>query len=210
MSENAITSRSAVGDVAATESVVDHLEEQDRDSVTEADEGQPRQKRLIRASTRHLILASAVFKRLFHVSFKEGCQLSSQGYTELLLPDDDPAALLVLLQLIHSHIRKVPRTVDLRTFTETAILVDKYELLETTELVADHWFQALANDIPSTLNENLLPWICISSVFKKPEIFKKVTKVAQLESEGRLEVDYLPIPQSALGSFIVQIRATNY
>lgn len=143
-------------------------------------------------------------------SFKEGQQLSSQGHTELPLPDDNPAALLILMNLIHGHTRKVPRTVDLGMLTELAVLVDKYELLEATEMVVDHWFQGLESDIPLSFTDDLLPWMCLSWVFKKPEIFRKVTRVAQLESEGLLEVDQLPIPQSVLGTLFNYIRAVGY
>lgn len=170
--------------------------------AVKADEEDPYQGFHVRVSSKHLILASPVFKRMLQVSFKEGQQLSSQGHTELPLPDDNPAALLVLLNLIHGQTRKVPRAVDLWMLTELAILVDKYELLETTEIVMEHWFQGVESDIPLSFTDDLLPWICLSWVFKKPEIFKKVTRVAQLESEGLLEVNQLPIPQSVLGIFL--------
>ncbi len=169
--------------------------------AVEADEEDPAQVFHVRVSSKHLILASSVFKRILQVGFKEGQQLSSQGHTELPLPDDNPAALLVLLNLIHGQTRKVPRTVDLGMLTELAILVDKYELLETTEMVMDHWFHGLEKDVPLSFTDDLLPWMCLSWVFKKPEIFRKVTRVAQLESEGLLEVNQLPIPQSVLGTF---------
>ena len=210
MSETIVINRAVVDDVVATKSVVDDFEDKDHASVIEADDEQHRQQCRIQVSSRHLVLTSAVFRGLLHVGFREGGRLSSQGYTELLLPDDDPAALLVLLNLIHGHFRKVPRTVDLPLFTEIAILIDKYELLETTELVADHWFKGLVDEIPWYLNETLLAWMCISWILKKPDIFKEVTRVAQLESGGRLEVDCLPIPQSVLGLFKVRVRTTKY
>ena len=149
-------------------------------------------------SSKHLTLASPIFKIMLQPKFKEGLQLHSHGYAELPLPDDNPAALLILLNLIHGQFRKVPRKIDLWMLTELAVLVDKYELLETTEMLLDYWLQHLKGTIPVVLNDDLLPWICISRVFRKPDIFEKVTKVAQLESEGLLEVSEWPIPEHVL------------
>lgn len=56
----------------------------------------------------------------------------------------------------------------------------------------------MKSTIPLTLNNDLLPWMCISWVFKKSDIFKKVTKIAQTESEGLLAVTQLPIPEYVL------------
>ena len=82
--------------------------------------------------------------------------------------------------------------------TELAVLIDKYKLLETTEMLLDYWLQHLKYTILLVLNNDLLPWICISRVFRKPNIFEKVTKVAQLESEGLLKISEWPIPEHIL------------
>lgn len=152
----------------------------------------------IRVSSKHLTLASPVFRTMFKVIYKEGLNLHSQGHAELPLPDDNPAAFLIILHLIHGQIRKVPRKIDLWMLTELAILVDKYELLETVEMWLDYWLQDLESTIPLTLNNDLLPWICISWVFRKSAILKKVTKIAQTESQGLLEANQLPIPECVL------------
>ena len=196
------TDEPAVGEIVAAEPAVEDPTVGDGTLAVKTDEEYPCEMFHVRVSSKHLILASPVFKRMLQPSFKEGQQLSSQGHTELPLPDDDPAALLVLLHLIHGRIRKVLRTVELGMLTNLAKQVDKYELLETTEMIKDHWIQGLESDIPLSFTNDLLPWMCISWVFRKPEIFSKVTKVAQLESEGILEANQLPIPQSVLGIFL--------
>ena len=124
----------------------------------------------------------------------------------MLLPEDNPAAFLIILYLIHGQLRQVPRKINLRMLTELAILVDKYEFSETVEMLLDYWLQDLTSTIPLTLNNDLLPWICISWVFKKSEIFKKVTKIAQMESEGLLDADQLPILEWVLRSSATCIR----
>ena len=162
------------------------------------DKDDERQEVRIRVSSKHLALASRVFKSMLQPGFLIGDKLRSQGYAELSLPDDNPIALLVLLNLVHGRIRKVPGKIDMWMLTELAVLVDKYELLEITEMFLDSWFKNLEISIPQEFNENLLPWMCISWVFNKQEIFMQVTKIAQLESEGPIEECELPIPASVL------------
>ena len=112
-------------------------------SAIEAADEYPYQVLFIRVSSRHLSLASPVFKRILQTKFVEGQRLSSQGHTELSLLEENPPILLVLLNLIHGHTREVPRKVELWILTKLAILVDKYELLEATRIVVDYWFQSL-------------------------------------------------------------------
>ena len=163
-----------------------------------SDESDPCQAVRIRVSSKHLTLASPVFRSMFKDIYSEGLSLYSQSHTELPLPYDNPAAFLIILHLIHGQFRKVPRKIDLWMLTELAILVDKYELLESVEVFLDDWLQNLKSAIPLTCNNDLLPWICISWVFKKSKIFKNVTKIAQAESEGFLDANHLPIPAHIL------------
>jgi hypothetical protein len=52
-------------------------------------------------SSRHLMLASPVFKAMLqHSNFKEGEELHSTGKVEVPLPDDDPDAFKILLDII--------------------------------------------------------------------------------------------------------------
>jgi hypothetical protein len=52
-------------------------------------------------SSRHLMLASPVFKAMLqHSNFKEGQELHVNGKVEIPLPDDDPEAFKILLDII--------------------------------------------------------------------------------------------------------------
>ena len=146
---------------------------------------------------------------MLHANFKEGLEFRDKGHAELQLMNDDPDAFLIVLNLIHGHNRKVPREIDLPMLTEIAVIVDKYEVLEITEIMAEHWLQNLEKTVPLTLNEDLLSWMCISWVFKKADIFKKVTKIAQLESKGFLDEKQLPIPESILSMELLPCRANR-
>lgn len=152
----------------------------------------------IRVSSKHLTLASRVFKSMLQPGFLEGDQLRSQNLAKLLLPGDNPAAMLVLSNLIHGKNRQVPLKVKFSMMTELAILVDKYELLEITEIFLDSWFRNLETNKSLGFSKDLLPWMCISWVFNKEDIFEHVTKLAQFECEGPTEMCGFPIPSSVL------------
>ena len=152
----------------------------------------------IRVSSKHLTLASRVFKAMLRPGFAEGSSLQEKGTGELHLPDDDPSALLVLMNLAHCQIRRIPRRVDLDMLTQLSILVDKYELHEITEMFTDSWFSGLKAGPPEHFTEELLSWISVSYVFRREEIFTKCTKIAMRESEGIVESPGLPIPDYAL------------
>jgi hypothetical protein len=52
-------------------------------------------------SSRHLMLVSPVFKAMLqHSNFKEGNELQTNGKVEVPLPDDDPDAFKILLDII--------------------------------------------------------------------------------------------------------------
>ena len=136
---------------------------------------------------------------MFKNNFSEGLNLYSRGRVEMPLPDDNPAALLIILHLVHGQIRKVPRKVGFWMLIEIAILVDKYELLESVEMMSDYWFQNLDAAVPVNFNNDVILWMCLSWVFKKRDVFEKVTRIAQIESKGLLETYQLPIPEYVLG-----------
>ncbi len=120
-------------------------------------------------------------------------QPQTQVFTEVVLQDDDPDALLILLRLIHGRSSQVPRMVDLRTLTQIAILVDKYELFETTDLLIDQWLSSAKETLPAELNDDLLSWMFIAGVFEDKSISKRVSQIAKLESKELLRARNLPI-----------------
>ncbi|KAF8865160.1 hypothetical protein BDZ45DRAFT_581276 [Acephala macrosclerotiorum] len=154
-------------------------------------------------SSKHLVLASPVFKAMFRSGFQECQILQSQGRVEVDLPDDDPAAFQILLNVIHGHVRKVPDEVNLETMTKLSILVDKYQVHEVVELYVRHWMPKLRESLPTSFTPNILPWISISWVFRLREDFKTVTRIAERESSSDLGKNSdvaLPIPTTVLGS----------
>ena len=56
---------------------------------------------------------------------------------------------------------------DLKTLTQIAILVDKYELLEVTDLLLDHWLRDIEDTFLSTFDDDLLSRICVAYIFQR-------------------------------------------
>lgn len=134
-------------------------------------------------SSKHMSLASPVFKSMLGPRFQEGSTLRSKGKVEIPLPDDHPVAFGIVLDIIHCRLGKVPLKVDLDLLAHIAILVDKYQMVHVADVFIDIWTKALPSP-PSTLEDNLLPWLAIAWVFDLSKEFALLTSVLQSCSEG--------------------------
>jgi hypothetical protein len=153
-------------------------------------------------SSKHLMLASPVFKAMLqHSNFREGDTLQSSGQVKVPLPDDDPTAFKILLDIIHGRVRQVPRQVNLQIMTDLSVLVDKYQMLEVVELYAEIWMSTLKMCVPNFFTADLLPWLSISWVFGLADQFKQITRIAMRGSTDKFgqHESYLPIPQHVFG-----------
>ncbi len=156
-------------------------------------------------SSRHMMLASPVFRAMLDGNFKEGCDLTSNGKVQVPLTDDDPAAFAIVLNIIHGHNRRVPREVDLELLTEISILVDKYQMVEVVEFFAESWIEGLKPGLPKDYGsekQNVHKWIGISWVFDLSNEFKSITKLTGTSTGAGLVDDVddrLPIPTIILG-----------
>ena len=161
-----------------------------------------RPKIRMRVSSSHLRLASPYFKRMFQSGRPEGDALRAEGRAEVHLQnDEDPKALLILLNIIHGHTRTVPRSVDLRMLTKIAILVDFFECYETIEVFSDMWINVFKDSLPQSIGKDLTRWIWISWVFNNQDQFKAVTRIAERQSTGPIETHGFPIPDIVIGQY---------
>jgi hypothetical protein len=153
----------------------------------------------LRVSSRHLTLASPYFKRMLKGPWREGNELASDGRVSIPMEVCDSPSLVILMNIIHGHTRKVPRSVDLDMLAKISVLVDLYECAEAVELFADTWIDQLKNDLPTTYVRDLILWTCISWVFRKSAEFKKLTAIAQMQSQEPIQTLGLPIPGRIVG-----------
>ncbi|CZT41336.1 uncharacterized protein RSE6_01061 [Rhynchosporium secalis] len=153
-------------------------------------------------SSKHLMTASPVFMAMFRKGhFTEGSQLES-GKAEVTLDENPPAAFKILMDILHTNTRKVPRTVDLDTLTDLALLVDKYQLLESVEPFADRWLSGLIGRVSDDDKGDIWQFhrcLCISWVFRlsRRNALKEFANYVAIESkcEVNTSTEYdLPTP----------------
>ncbi|KAF4993083.1 hypothetical protein FGRMN_6698 [Fusarium graminum] len=148
-----------------------------------------------RVSSRHLSLASPVFRAMLESKFKES-QPNDQGLYEIQATEWDAEALVILLDIIHGHHRDVPKRVSVETLSHIAIIVDYYGCHEIMELVFTAWM-TYRGDFEGFVKEDPLRWLFISWVFRQELLFTVATKMLLLYDNGTCAVD-LPIPQPIL------------
>ena len=159
----------------------------------------------MRVSSKHLSVASPVFKALFHQGFQEGKTLERTGCLEVKLDDDDPNALLILLRLCHCKFKDVPRKLEVNALKEVARLLDKYFLHDSIpELYVEEWCAALALDHELS-EETMTVWACICSVFGRREKLHNLAKRMVLHSTQRIKAIGLPV-QGVLGKLLYYRR----
>ena len=122
---------------------------------------------------------------------KDGIQITS-------LPDDDIAAMEILMNVMHLQIRNVPDALALPQLDSLAVHCDKYDLAHILGAWPDRWLAPHAND-DDDLNE--LNWgyerfIFIAALMRRPDIFTKVTAGIILHSclnaDGELKFRWDP------------------
>lgn len=164
-------------------------------------------------SSEKVMFASPVFKAMLKHTWKEGSTLARKGKVSIPLPDDDPVCFGVLMDIVHGNSEQVPREVSLRFMVAIAILVDKYRLQAAVSRYTDLWMEALNEAIPKTFTPELMLWLCVSWVFRRPVEFVHATKIAERESTGQdLDTfsqelnEELPIPDRIISKFRHRLR----
>lgn len=156
-------------------------------TATETDGGSVKntkivQKFEIKVSSRHLALASRVFRVMFGGQFRERIDSDDGHLAKVSLPEDDPDALVILLGITHGLSRRIPRRIDSQTFLAVVILIDKYEFHEMAEVFTDMWFVELWK--PGSERESPdSEWIFICWVLNKELEFRNLTMGAILDNE---------------------------
>lgn len=117
--------------------------------------------------------------------------------TELRLEDDDPTAMLLLMNIIHGQFDEVPK-VDPNTLWELAILLDKYKFQSSHLKVCYGEWRQKGFDLKKGNITGALLHLCLCWLFDDEYLFPDFSKHLILESRGRITTD-LPIPEDILG-----------
>jgi hypothetical protein len=177
-------------------------------------ETKPRVEKVqMRASSKHLILASPTFRTsLGSGTYPEGRILQIEGTLAVPLPDEDPDVMIILLNIIHGLSSKVPRQVDLNMLSRLAVTVNHRHMHEAVELWSDTWIENLKRDegLPGSYTpEILLSWLFIFWVFRKDKDFRNMSQILERECDHSLESEvetvYVGpyIPASIISEFAI-------
>lgn len=169
-------------------------------SVDQLDEvTQPPSQIRYQLSSKHLMLASKVFKRMLTGDWKEA-NVESDGKMHINTSDWDQEALLVLMNIIHGRNRsEIPRQVDLEFLSKIAVLVDFHHCHEAIEVwFKEIWLPKLKNWVSDSCGRDLVLGLAISWTFKEAEAFRALTRTAILKTRGPLQALDLPIPSIIL------------
>ncbi|KAK3309386.1 uncharacterized protein B0T15DRAFT_405605 [Chaetomium strumarium] len=152
----------------------------------------------IKVSSRHLELASRVFRNKLQFGGSKAAR-QSDGRVHLKLAEQfDPQAVCIVMDAIHGRGSKVPKSVDVETLAQVALLVDRFHVFDAVEVYAERWISKLEDTIPRAYNRDLVLWLYISYVFRHSGIFKVVTKLAAAQSPGPIKTLGLPIREKII------------
>lgn len=138
----------------------------------------------LRVNSANLIAASKVFKNMFSHNFREGQELASRAIesscanhepVSIPLPDDDPKAVTIIVQMLHSPLNKVSQDKSIYSIIKYAEMVDKYffqaALAQTTETLFICFLKHKGRHIAEVVS-----WLHAALLLDHSKAFKLVTK----------------------------------
>lgn len=164
-------------------------------------------------SSRHLMLASSYFERaLSNEGWSEsGCSEEDGRFHITTEEEWDPDAFLIVLNLLHSKNKHVPRTVSLEMLAKIAVLVDYYECQEALTVWTPIWISYLTprSPVPSNYCRDLILWLCTAWVFDDADRFRHACDIAIKQSTEEMRTLDLPIPDRVSGMLLLRFLNLN-
>ncbi|KAI4616776.1 hypothetical protein J4E83_006356 [Alternaria metachromatica] len=149
-------------------------------------------------SSRHLILASATFKRMLaQDGFAESVRNEADGLYHTTAHDWDAEAFLVVLRIVHGRNKLIPRKQSLEMLAKIAVLEDYYNFGETLETFTEMWIQELTKTpipIHQMHGRDLVLWIWVAWVFDMEQQFRNTTATSIRQITESFPTLDLPIP----------------
>lgn len=120
--------------------------------------------------------ASSVFKAMFSGRFAEGQDLSTISPPKIVLKDDDPRALEILLRLLHFKISPGGRFMEIEESYEFAVLCNKYDCIQAMAAVTEMWLSSVL-PMSATSFENLCHLFFLAVTFKFEDRRQKLIRL---------------------------------
>jgi hypothetical protein len=153
----------------------------------------------LRVSSKVLALASPVFAAMFGPQFLEGSILAqSKAPITVPLPEDNPDAVTLLVNILHLRTNEVPTNPSLKTLEEFAVLCDKYDCSRAIRPWSMLWLQAYESHAGEKDYDVLL---VIAYALDLPQSFHKISRGIIIKRQGPL-TNFPPaelLPEAVLG-----------
>jgi hypothetical protein len=130
-----------------------------------------------------LVLASPVWKKFLFPPWEDK-EDPAPLEKEIDCSEDDPAALLILLNIMHLKFRSIPATLSSMELFHIAILCDQYDCVHLIQPWLETWLQCQEKQP----HKKLSGWLFIAWVFGKEGAFKDlaagIAREAQTNQNG--------------------------
>jgi hypothetical protein len=129
----------------------------------------------VTASRTVLTILSPVFKAMLAGGFRE----AEATISKIPLPDDDPDALLLLLQIAHLKFKDLPNTLSFQNLYQLAVVCDKYDAVGPIRPFWDKYGAPFLSNIEEAGYEE---WLFIAWTFGIEDVCIKVMNKLILET----------------------------
>ncbi|KAF7169068.1 hypothetical protein CNMCM5623_001900 [Aspergillus felis] len=148
----------------------------------------------MRVSSKHLSLASPVFKKMLHGPRKKAHGLRL-GDLEIKIDSQNMDAMLILMNAIHGNWPNIPRDVTLEMLVKMVTLLEYYKCQKAIHHALELWIHNLLGGLANASSDDTVRWIWISCVLRPTDVFRYATYRAVTQSKGPISTIGLPIPQ---------------
>ncbi|KAL4878146.1 hypothetical protein BJY04DRAFT_221501 [Aspergillus karnatakaensis] len=146
----------------------------------------------IRASSKHLSMASSYFRGMIRADMAEATQLRATGHLEIEVEDANIAFVYFLL-IVHGRNHVVPRHVSYKTLLDMALLVDYYGCRDAVSMAAELWMDSLTHTVREKSARDMVGWVFIAITFRRRKVFYAATKALIEDSAVEITPGDLPI-----------------
>jgi hypothetical protein len=143
-----------------------------------------------------LMAASPLFNDLLR-----GVVRDSDGIIHITAQRLHPTALLNVLCVMHHRTRAVPKCPNIGDLAELALVVNASNCELAVDTISDIWCKNIEDgslDIPNLINRDSLLLMWVSYVFRREELFKKITSAILRHATDEAFPNFVGLPLGKL------------
>ncbi|OOF94563.1 hypothetical protein ASPCADRAFT_131180 [Aspergillus carbonarius ITEM 5010] len=150
----------------------------------------------IRVSSEVLKRKSHFYEVLLGPHYREGGILRKSGQLEKTYDDINPAAMLVVMKVVHDLAHEVPDRIELELLKDMAVIVDTCCLLEAVAAFVKKWLEnAWLGNNPTPPSQDVVDWVpYVTWVFRRSPEFQHATRSIIMEQSVTVDPKYAYTP----------------